>query len=299
MENPRIWMDGELVDWDSATVHVTSFGLNYGLGFFEGIRCFPTAEGPAIFRLDDHLRRLQRSAAIYCLPLPYDVAILAEACRKVISENGLTECYLRPIVFIGAGDHPLTAPFHAAIIASDDGPLAGPPKPDGVKARISSFERHAPSSIPPAAKATGQYLNSFLAQLEALTTGSDEALLLNANGQVADGWAHNVFTVSNGVLNTPPTAVGALSGITRDSVITLAAEHGIRVTENGMVRSDLYTADECFLTATAAGIVPVISVDDRVIGDGKPGSVTARLDDLLDGVTRGKVVDHADWRCHV
>ena len=299
MANPRIWMDGELVDWDGATVHVTSFGLHYGLGFFEGIRCFLTPDGPAIFRLDDHLRRLERSAAIYCLPLPYDTAVLAEACRKVVSENGLTQCYIRPIVFIGAGDHPLTAPFHAAVIASENGPLAGPAKPEGVKARISSFERFAPSSIPPAAKATGQYLNSFLAQLEALTTGSDEALLLNANGQVTDGWAHNVFTVSHGVLNTPPTAAGALSGITRDSVITLAAEHDIRVTENDMVRSDLYTADECFLTGTAAGIVPVISVDGRTIGDGKPGAVTTRLEDLLDEVTSGKVVDHADWRHHV
>jgi branched-chain amino acid aminotransferase len=299
MANPRIWMDGELVDWDSATVHVTSFGLHYGLGFFEGIRCFSTPEGPAIFRLHDHLRRLERSAAIYGLPLPYDTGVLAEACRKVVSENGFTECYLRPIAFIGAGDHPLTAPFHAAVIASEQGPLTGPQKVGGVKARISSFERFAPSSIPPAAKATGQYLNSFLAQLEAVTTGSDEALLLNANGQVADGWAHNVFVVSNGVLNTPPTSAGALSGITRDSVITLASEHGIRVTENAMVRSDLYTADECFLTGTAAGIVAVISVDDRKVGDGNPGPVTSRLEDLLDEVTSGKVVDHADWRHQV
>jgi branched-chain amino acid aminotransferase group I len=299
MADLRIWMDGELVDWSNATVHVTSFGLNYGIGFFEGIRCYPTSEGPAIFRLDDHLRRLERSLAIYGVTLPYDVATMTEACRKVVSENSLAECYLRPIVFLGAGDSPLAAPFHAAVIATEKGPMLGPPKPTGVTARISSFERFAPSSIPPAAKATGQYLNSFLAQMEALTTGSDEALLLNADGQVADGWAHNVFTVSDGILNTPPTSVGALSGITRDSIMVLAAEHGIRVSERVIVRSDLYIAEECFLTGTAAGVVPVISVDGRMIGAGKPGPVTSQLGTLLDVVTRGKVADHADWRHYV
>ncbi|MGD0603361.1 MAG: branched-chain amino acid transaminase [Streptosporangiaceae bacterium] len=299
MAGKLVWVDGEMVDWADATFHVSSFGLHYGIGFFEGIRCHETPDGPAIFRLDDHVRRLERSAAIYGVSLPYDSAVIAEACKKVVRENDLTDCYVRPVAFLGEGRNPLVAPFHVAVMASEDGPLIGPPKTAGVNARISSFERFTPNSIPNAAKATGQYLNSFLAEVEALRTGSDEALLMNASGQVADGWAHNVFIVSDGTVLTPPTSSGALPGITRDSIMVLGHEGGLRVAEKILVRSDLYVAEECFLTGTAAGVVPVVSVDGRQIGTGQSGAVTNRLSDLLDAVTSGKVADHAEWRSYI
>jgi len=291
-----IWMDGELVDWDQATVHVTSYGLHYGFGFFEGIRCHSTPTGPAIFRLTDHLRRLQRSAAVYDVQLPYPVEELARACKLVVSANGLTDCYLRPIVFLGDGANVLEARMRTAVIATEDGPLTGPSSDAGVKAHISSFRRMSSNSIPPAAKATGQYLNSFLAISEALTSGYEEAIMLNDSGQVSDGWAHNVFAVTDGVLMTPPTSAGALQGITRETIMTLAAEDGMEVRVQDLVRTDLYLADECFLTGTAAGVVPVISVDGRGIGVGKPGPLTTSLKDRLTQIMHGAVDAHPQWR---
>jgi branched-chain amino acid aminotransferase len=291
-----IWMDGDLVDWSDATVHVSSFGLNYGIGWFEGIRCHSTPVGPAIFRLTDHLRRLHRSAAVYGFAVPYSVDELAQACRSVVAANGLSDCYLRPLVTLGDGDHPLTATFRTAVIATENGPLAGAPKDGGVTARISSFQRMSPNAIPPASKATGQYLNSLLAQGEAITSGCDEAILLNSDGFVTDGWAHNVFVVAAGTLITPPLAAGALPGITRETVMTLAADDGIATAERNLVRTDLYLADECFMTGTSAGLVPVASVDGRAIGDGKPGPLTARLRDRLADVTHGATQAYPQWR---
>jgi branched-chain amino acid aminotransferase len=299
MSETRIWLDGELVEWAEATVHVSSFGLHYGLGFFEGVRCFATPDGPAIFRLDDHLLRFRRSAAIYGVSLPYDHDALADACKQVVRENDLSECYLRPIAFLGAGSHPLTAKLHVAVMAAEDGPFAGAQKTKPVNARVSSFERFSPNAIPTAAKATGQYLNSFLAQTEALRSGSDEALLLNSNGQLADGWSHNVFVVTGGTVRTPPTSCGALAGITRDSIMAIGAESGLEIGESILVRSDLYVADECFLTGTAAGVVPVVTVDGRPVGTGGPGPVTSLLGAQLEAVSCGKVPDHADWRNYV
>lgn len=299
MTAKKIWMDGDLVDWDDATVHVTSFGLHYGIGFFEGIRCHSTPAGPAIFRLADHVRRLRRSAAVYGVELPYPVEEIAQACKLVIKANGLTDCYLRPIVFLGEGPNPVAASFRTAVIASPQGPLIGEPKLDGVTARISSFHRMSANSMPPAAKATGQYLNAFLAQTEALFSGCDEAILVNDNGFVTDGWAHNVFAVVDGTLVTPPVSAGALPGITRETIMTLAAEDRLAAREHDLVRSDLYLADECFLTGTAAGVVPVISVDARVVGTGKPGPLTARLGERLTEVMHGTVDAHPEWREYV
>jgi branched-chain amino acid aminotransferase len=296
MTAKAIWIDGELVDWDEATVHVTSFGLHYGIGFFEGIRCHSTPTGPAIFRLTDHLERLRRSMAIYAFELPYQVEELAEACKQVVSANELADCYLRPIVFLGEGASPIEAEFRASVIATADGPLGGPGKEAGVRAYISSFRRMSPNSIPPTAKATGQYLNSFLAEFEAITSGYEEAIMLNDSGQVSDGWAHNVFAVIGGVLVTPPISAGALPGITRETIMTLAAEDGIEVRVGDLVRSELYLADECFLTGTAAGVVPVISVDGRGIGPGKPGPLTVSLRDRLAQVVHGTVDAHPEWR---
>jgi branched-chain amino acid aminotransferase len=292
----KIWLDGELVDWADAQVHVSSFGLHYGIGFFEGVRCYAAADGPAIFRLRDHLSRLARSAAMYLVKVPYGTGDLTGACQSVVRENGFGDCYLRPIVFLGAGDNPLVAPYHTAIIASEGGPLVGPPKTDGAHAKIASFQRMNANSIPPTAKATGQYLNSMLAQTEALLAGFDEALLLNQAGYVTDGWAHNIFAVAGGELITPPVSAGALPGIVRDTVRVLATEAGITVREENLTRADLYLADECMLTGTAAGIVPVLSVDRRQVGDGTAGPVTSRLSGMLDDVTRGRSGTHAEWR---
>lgn len=296
MTAKAIWLDGEMLSWADANIHVTTHGLHYGIGFFEGIRCHPTPDGPAIFRLTDHLRRLARSAAVYGVELPYSPDILAQACRDVVLANQDDECYLRPIVFLGEGPNPLAAPFRAAVITAPHGPLVGPPSGAGVRAKVSSFNRLPANVLPPAAKATGQYLNSFLAQTEARAAGYDEALLLNAQGYVTDGWAHNVFLVNDGVLATPPTSAGALPGITRDSVLRLASEEGIETAERQLVRSDLYVADECFLTGTAAGVVPVTSVDGRTVGSGSRGGITARLGELLSDIAYGRDRRHPEWR---
>ncbi|MGB2570886.1 branched-chain amino acid transaminase [Micromonospora citrea] len=296
MTDARVWLDGSLVDWDDAQVHVSAHGLHYGIGFFEGVRCHGTPQGPAIFRLTDHLRRLARSAATYLVRLPYGVDDLAEACRAVVRANGLTDAYLRPIVFLGPGQSPLTAPYRVAVLASTDGPLAGGTKEHGVKAKVASFQRMPSHVLPPAAKATGQYLNSYLAQMEALTSGYDEAILLNTEGHVTDGWAHNLFVVRDGELRTPHLASGALEGVVRDTVLTLAAEAGVPARADVLVRTDLYHADECFLTGTAAGIVPVLSVDGRPVGGGKVGPVTQRLAAAYADLTTGRDTAHPEWR---
>jgi branched-chain amino acid aminotransferase len=296
MTDAKVWLDGTLVDWDDARVHVSAHGLHYGIGFFEGIRCYGTPQGPAIFRLTDHLRRLARSAATYLVKLPYGVDDLAEACRAVVRANGLVDAYLRPIVFLGDGPNPLVAPYRVAVLASTDGPLVGGAKEHGVKAKVASFQRMPSHVLPPAAKATGQYLNSYLAQMEALTSGYDEAILLNTEGHVTDGWAHNLFVVRDGELRTPHLASGALEGVVRDTVLTIAAEEGIPARADVLVRTDLYHADECFLTGTAAGIVPVLSVDGRPVGGGKVGPVTQRLAARYADLTTGRTTAHAAWR---
>jgi branched-chain amino acid aminotransferase len=296
MSGTKVWLDGSLVEWDAANVHVSSHGLHYGIGFFEGVRCYHTPEGPAIFRLTDHIRRLARSAATYLVQLPYGPDDLAEACRSVVRENGLNECYLRPVVFLGPGESPLKARYQTAVIASAHGPLTGAPADGGVNAKVASFHRMPSHVIPPAAKATGQYLNSYLAQMEALTCGFDEAILLNTEGHVTDGWAHNVFVVRDGVLRTPVLSSGALEGVVRDTVLTLAAESGVGIRVDTLTRTDLYHADECFLTGTAAGIVPVVSVDRRPVGAGKVGPVTQQLAGAYADVTTGHSAAHPDWR---
>lgn len=299
-ERPKfIWLDGELVSWGDANIHVTTHALHYGVGFFEGIRCHATPDGPALFRAADHLRRLRRSAAVYGFSLPHDEPAIGEACRQVVTSNGLTECYLRPIVFLGEGPNPLAAPLRCAVIATEHGPLVGPAKAGGAKAQISPFQRYAANALPPAAKATGQYLNSFLGQTAALRSGYDEAIFLNETGFVADGWANSVFIVSDGELVAPPQWTGGLPGITRDTVLRLAAEDGLRTSERPLVRSDLYLADECFLAGTATGIKPVESVDGRPLAGGAPGPVTKRITELIIGVVTGTTTAHPEWREHL
>jgi branched-chain amino acid aminotransferase len=291
-----IWLDGDLIDSAEANVHVSTYALHYGIGFFEGIRAHATSRGPAIFRLGDHLRRLHRSLAVYGLRLPYSEEVLARACHEVVSANGLGNCYLRPLVFLGEGENPVVAPMRCAIIASQDGPFVGATDPGhAAKAQISSFQRYASNALPPAAKASGQYLNSYLGEVAALSSGFDEAIFLNENGLVADAWASNVFIVTDGEVVTPPNWTGGLPGITRDSILRLAAEDGLPVAERPLVRSDLYLADELFLTGTATGVKAVASVDGRPMAAGAPGPVTTRIAGLLAAAVTGQAQAHPDW----
>lgn len=290
-----IWLDGELVPWDEATIHVTSYGLYFGIGFFEAIRTFDTPAGPAFFRLADHLKRLSDTAHTYLATLPYSQSDLIAACKRVVRGNDLAECLVRPIVFLGDGDHPLAAKWRATVIAMARGPYVSLPDEGGIHAKISSFHRMSANALPPAAKATGQYLNAYLAQSDALGAKYDDALLLNEHGHVVDGWVHNIFVVRDGVLRTPPVSAGALAGITRDTMITLAREQGLTCVEENLVRTDLYNADEVFLTGTSAGLVPVISVDRRTVGDGKPGELSRTLADMFGDIVHGRVDTHAEW----
>jgi branched-chain amino acid aminotransferase len=293
----KIWMDGEYVDWDRATVHVLTPSLHYGWGVFEGIRCYDTPAGPAVFRLTDHLARLFRSAKIYHMDPPVSLEGAVKVVKDLVAVNGLRECYVRPVVYLGYGEmglNPLGAPVRMAVACWPWGAYLGEEAfAVGVRAKVSSWRRLDPSVIPPAATATGQYLNSSLAKAEAVKAGYDEGVLLNAQGQVTDGSGENLFVVRGGVLATPPLAAGCLAGITRDSVLRIAADEGVRVAEVELVRSDLYTAEEAFFTGTAAEVVPIREVDDRVLGE--PGPLTRRLQELFRAATHGQDPRYAEW----
>ncbi|MET9294668.1 branched-chain amino acid transaminase [Streptomyces sp. NPDC003077] len=292
-----IWMDGQLVPWADAQVHVLSHALHYGTGVLEGTRVYATAAGPMAFRLEEHVRRLERSARMLRLPLPYDRAALLTASSDLVRENDLTSCYLRHAAFFGYGVIGLDtreAPVRTVIAAWEMGSYLGAEgERHGITLGTSSWRRSDPNAAPTAAKATGPYLNSVLAKREALESGYDEALLLNRDGYVAECSAENVFVIRDGAVLTPPSSAGALEGITADSVRTLAADLGHRVEAVNLLRSDLYAADEVFVTGTAAGIVPVRSLDRRDIGG--PGPVTERLRELLNAVTAGEEPRYKHW----
>jgi branched-chain amino acid aminotransferase len=290
-------MDGEYVDWERAQVHVLTPSLHYGWGVFEGIRCYDTPAGAAVFRLTDHLRRLFRSAKIYHMDPPVSLEGSVKVVKDLVALNGLRECYVRPIVYLGYGEmglNPLGAPVRMAVACWPWGAYLGEEAfATGVRVKVSSWRRLDPNVIPPAAKATGQYLNSSLAKAEAVKAGYDEGVLLNAQGYVTDGSGENLFVVRDGVLCTPPLAAGCLAGITRDSVMHIAAGEGIRVVEAELVRTDLYLAEEAFFTGTAAEVVPIREVDDRVLGE--PGPLTRRVQELFRAATRGQDPRYADW----
>lgn len=296
-EAEKIWMDGELVDWPEAKIHILTHTLHYGSGVFEGIRAYKTLRGTAVFRLTDHIRRLFQSAFIYHKEIPFTPEQLVEATKQVVRANGLDSCYIRPIVFRGYGEmglNPLSAPVNVAIAAWPWGTYLGDEGiKHGVKAKISSFRRNDVNHIPPAAKACGQYLNSILAKIEVTEAGYDEAILLNNNGFVADGSGENVFIVRKGALFTPPTSSGALEGITRDSIIRIAEDMEIPFREKDLVRTDLYLADEAFFTGTAAEVVPIRAVDDRILGD--PGPVTRKLQDAFFHIVHGEEPRYDHW----
>jgi branched-chain amino acid aminotransferase len=293
----KIWMDGEYVDWDQATVHVLTPSLHYGWGVFEGIRCYDTTLGPAVFRLTDHMARLFRSAKIYHMELPVSLEGAVKVTKDLVAMNGVRECYIRPIVYLGYGEiglNPLTSPVSMAIACWPWGAYLGEEGfVHGVRVKVSSWRRLDPNIIPPAAKATGQYLNSSLAKAEALKAGYDEGILLNPHGYVTDGSGENVFVVRDGTLLTPPLAAGCLAGITRASIMRIAEDAGIPVREADLPRTELYLADEAFFTGTAAEVVPIREVDDRVLGD--PGPITRRVQEVFKAAIRGEDERYKEW----
>ena len=281
----KIWMDGELVDWDDARIHILTHTLHYGCGVFEGIRAYPTDAGPAVFRLTDHINRLFNSAKIFIIDVPFTPEEIVEATKTTVRVNGLPECYIRPIVYLGYGEmglNPLPCPVNVSIAVWPWGAyLGGEGIANGVRMKISSWQRHDPNAMPPAAKGTGMYINSSMAKIEALKAGYDEAILLSPQGYVSECTGENIFVVRGGRIITPPTSAGALEGITQSSVMTIARDLGFEVEVGNLLRSDLYTADEAFLSGTAAEVVPIASVDDRVVGDGRPGPITRRIQEVF------------------
>ncbi len=293
----KIWMDGEYVDWDEATVHVLTPSLHYGWGVFEGIRCYDTTLGPAVFRLTDHMVRLFRSAKIYHMEPPVSLEGAVKVTKDLVAMNSVRECYIRPLVYLGYGEiglNPLNSPVSMMIACWPWGAYLGEEGfVHGVRVKVSSWRRLDPNIIPPAAKATGQYLNSSLAKAEALKAGYDEGILLNTNGYVTDGSGENVFVVRDGTLLTPPLAAGCLAGITRASIMRIAEDEGIPVREADLPRTELYLADEAFFTGTAAEVVPIREVDDRVLGD--PGPITRRVQEVFKAAIRGEDERYKEW----
>lgn len=295
-ETEKIWVNGELVDWADAKIHVGAHGLHYGSGVFEGIRCYETEKGPAVFRLLDHLQRLQDSAKVLYMDLPYSTADLRAATHELVAANGLPTCYVRPIAFYGYGELGVAAtgnPVDVVIISfpwaaylGEEGQTAG------ISTMVSSWERVGPNVIPHVAKATGIYLNSMLATTEARRAGYDEAIMLTRDGYVADGPGENIFVVKNGRILTPPLSMSILPGITRDTIIHLARAFGYSVEETLLIRTDLYLADEVFMVGTATEVAPVRSVDGREIG---VGPITLELQKAYLDVVNGRDQRWSDW----
>jgi branched-chain amino acid aminotransferase len=297
----KVWMDGKLVPWGEARIHVLTHSLHYGGGVFEGIRAYETKRGPAIFRLTDHIGRLYKSAKIFMIDIPFTPETMVDACKDTVRASGLPSCYVRPLVYMGYGEmglNPLLAPVNVAVVVWPWGPYLGADGlARGIRMKVSSWRRHDPNIIPPAAKGTGQYINSQLAKVEAIKAGYDEAIMLNPQGFVAEATGENIFIARDGELITPPLSAGALVGITRDSVMKIARDLRVNVHEADLVRTDLYTADECFVCGTAAEVTPVREVDDRVIGE--PGPLTKKIQEVFYAAVKGEMEQYAGWLEHV
>ena len=297
----KIWMDGELVAWEDAKIHVLTHTLHYGCGVFEGIRAYETTRGPAVFRLDDHIDRLFNSAAIYMIDVPFDRDQLIAATLETVRVNEVRSCYIRPLVYLGYGEmglNPLPCPVNVAIAIWPWGTYLGDEGiQNGIRLKISSWRRHDPNTMPPAAKGTGMYINSSMAKVEALKAGYDEAVMLSPQGNVSECTGENIFVVNDGAIVTPPTSAGALEGITQDSVRRIAEDLGVDYRVENLLRSDLYTAEEAFLSGTAAEVVPIRSVDDRELGD--PGPITRQIQETYFAAVRGEDDRYKDWLSHV
>jgi branched-chain amino acid aminotransferase len=293
----KVWMNGKLVDWKDATVHVLTHALHYGSGVFEGVRCYETDRGPAVFRLFDHYRRLERSARIFQMELPYSVDELVQGTFEVIEANGLKECYIRPLAFRGFGGemgvNPSANPVDVSIAVWAWGAYLGEDAiKNGVRVTLSSWRRGDPNIIPPSAKATGAYINASMAKMEATQAGFDEAIMLNPLGHVSEGTGQNLFMVRNGEILTPPLIDGPLPGITRESIIQVARDLGMTLTEISLTRADLYAAEELFLTGSATEVVPICEIDGRRF---ECGPITQTLQQRYSDICRGRDDKYSDW----
>lgn len=296
----KIWLDGELVDWDKANVHVLTHTLHYGVGAFEGIRCYQRADGRSqIFRLREHIVRLFESAHLLMMEIPYTVDEIMEACKETLRVNGQKAAYLRPLVFYGDGEMGLGSvgnKVRVAIITWQWGAYLGEENlAKGIHAKVSSFARNHPRSMFPKGKIVGQYVNSILAKREALNAGYDEAIMLDHEGYVSEASGENIFLVKNGVVKTPPYSSSALGGITWHSVVTLLKEMGVEITYDRFARDEMYLADEVFMCGTAAEITPVRMIDNRQIGIGRRGELTTKIQARYFDLVRGSLEGHDEW----
>jgi branched-chain amino acid aminotransferase len=294
-----IWMNGDFVPWDEAKVHVLTHGLHYGTGVFEGVRCYDTEIGPAVFRHQDHIDRLYKSSDLYYMPIPYEAEQLRQATLELIARNGMRSCYIRPLVYRGYGTmglFPLDAPVDVAIAVWEWGSYLGDEgKRSGVRAKVSSWRRISSDSLIPQAKASGQYLNSILAKIESHKAGYEEAILLDDHGHVCEGTGENIYLVRDGKIHTPPLTASILDGINRRSAIQIARDLGFEVVERDIARAELYLADEVFLTGTAAELTPVREIDDRPVGTGRPGEVTRAVQDAFEDALHGRSERYREW----
>ena len=297
-----IWMDGNQIPWEDANVHVLTHGLHYGTGVFEGIRAYEAAGGTAVFRLKDHMERLLRSCKAYEMDPGYSPDELVVATIELLRSNELEAGYIRPIIFLGLGAlglNPSNAQVQTAIITWRWGAYLGEEGVlNGISVKVSSWRRFSNDAFPNA-KATGTYINSILAKMEAVKNGYDEAIMLNTDGAISEGSGENIFMIRDGVVYSPPIAAGCLDGITRDTVMTLLRDDGYTVVEKVIHRSDLYYCDELFMTGTAAEVTPIRQVDDRDVGTGKPGPVTKRAQELYADAFTGKLDAYSDWLTYV
>jgi len=294
----KIWMDGKLVPWDQATVHIMTHTLHYGLGVFEGIRCYNTPRGPAVFRLDDHVKRLFNSAHIFLIDIPYTEGEIRKAILSTVKANKLKECYIRPIVYIGGGAmglYPKGNPIQVAVSAWPWGAYLGEEGIEkGIRVKVSSFIKNHVNSQMSRGKISGYYVTSQIAKKEAISCGYDEALLLDTEGYVSEGSGENIFISRDNTLKTTPLT-SILEGITRDSIITIADDLGIRTIETRFTRDEVYIADEAFFTGTAAEITPIRELDGRVVGDGKAGKITKKLQSVFFDIVKGKNKRYESW----
>jgi branched-chain amino acid aminotransferase len=301
----KVWMDGGFVDWDKATTHVLTHTLHYGTGAFEGIRAYKTDRGLAVFRLEEHTKRLLNSCKILMIDVPYSLEELVEATKETVRVNDVPDgCYIRPLVFLGYGEmgvNPLPSPVNVAIAVWPWGAYLGDEgAKNGVRMKVSSWVRHAPNAMPTASKTVGGYVNSGLAKVEAIKAGYDEAIMLGADGQVSECTGENLFIVRDGYLvSPPPSEAGALRGVTLSSIHRIANDLGYQVHFEAMRRDDLYVADEAFLTGTAAEVVPIASVDDRIVGEGKPGPITLEIQRAYNQAVRGELPQYESWLARV
>ncbi|MDI6728639.1 MAG: branched-chain amino acid transaminase [Thermodesulfovibrionales bacterium] len=298
----KIWMDGKFVNWDDAKIHIMTHTLHYGLGAFEGIRCYNTPKGPAIFKLDEHVKRLFQTAHIFLLSIPFTENEIKKAIIDTVKTNKLKECYIRPLVYIGYGAmglYPKGNPINVTIAAWPWGAYLGEEGIEkGIRVKVSSFIRNHVNSNMSRGKVSGYYVNSQIAKKEAVSTGYDEALLLDTEGYISEGSGENIFIVRNGVLKTTPLT-SILEGITRDSIIKIAKDLKMEVREERFTRDEVYIADEAFFTGTAAEVTPIRELDGRVIGDGKRGKITQKLQSIFFDIVKGRNKKYNSWLTYV